>query len=338
MNIDRYKNKGIAGLINLGNTCFINATLHPLFHTYELTELLHSKLYINKINKVPETLLLIEWENISRLMLNNRPINPKKFVSLVYKISSIKNQSFTGQQDLSEFFIFLIECFHKALTRSVNMTINGDIINETDIIASKCFKAIKEMYEKDYSEIWKLFYGVQVTNIENIDTNEKITIVPEPFSILNLSIPKDNKEPSLEDCLDLYVETEILTDDNRLKKENGEYINSSRQIMFWSFPDILVIDIKRFDSNNKKKQMLVTFPFILDLSKYVIGYNKHLFVYDLYAVCNHSGSSLGGHYTSFVKNANGHWYHYNDISVQRVHDPSKIITSKAYCFFYRKQK
>ena len=46
---------------------------------------------------------------------------------------------------------------------------------------------------------------------------------------------------------------------------------------------------------------------------------------------------MGGHYTSFVKNANGKWYHYNDTNVSEVNMLNQIITPKAYCFFYRKR-
>jgi ubiquitin C-terminal hydrolase len=87
-----------------------------------------------------------------------------------------------------------------------------------------------------------------------------------------------------------------------------------------------------------KNQILVDFPLTnLNLSKYVIGYNKETYVYDLYGVCNHGGSALGGHYTSFVKNSNDKWYHYNDTSVSEVIQQQQIISSKAYCFFYRKR-
>lgn len=35
--------------------------------------------------------------------------------------------------------------------------------------------------------------------------------------------------------------------------------------------------------------------------------------YDLYAVSNHSGNALGGHYTAFCRHPSlGEWYSYND--------------------------
>ena len=92
------------------------------------------------------------------------------------------------------------------------------------------------------------------------------------------------------------------------KKEVAE-----KNISFWSLPEILVITLKRFGNNGKKNQKFVDFPIEnLDLSKYIIGYEKKSYKYDLYGICNHSGGTSGGHYTAYVKNANDKWYIFND--------------------------
>ena len=343
MDFDKYKDKGLSGLTNLGNTCFLNSAMQVLSHTYELNNFLAKQSYKKKLNHKYDSALLLEWDNLREILWNkNCIVSPNKFVRTVQKIAQFKGVDiFTGfnQNDLPEFLIFVIDCFHNALAREVNMTIEGEMKDEKDKIAVKCFETVKNMYEKDYSEVWNIFYGIIVSKLENVETGITVSMIPEPYFIINLPIPQNNKSPSLIDCFDLYVEGEILDGDNSINDEQtGSKIAVKKNIMFWSFPNILVIDIKRFNAMNKKNQIMVDFPIEnLNLSKYVIGYNKDSYIYDLYGVCNHSGSSLGGHYTSFVKNANGKWYHYNDTSVQEVALTNQIISSKAYCFFYRKR-
>jgi len=343
MNYEKYKEKGLSGLANLGNTCFLNSTMQVLSHTYELNQFLETQKYKKMLNNKCDSALLIEWDNLKTILWNeNCIVSPQKFVKVVQKVAQIKGlDMFTGfnQNDLPEFLIFVIDCFHNAISREVKMTIEGEMKDEKDKTAVKCFEKVKQMFEKDYSEIWSIFYGVIVSNIEHAVTGEKVNMVPEPYFIINLPIPDENKSPTLIDCFDLYVEGEVLDGENCLTLEKtGEKIPIRKNIIFWSFPNILVIDIKRFNAMNRKNQKLVDFPLEnLNLSKYVIGYNKDSYVYDLYGVCNHSGSVMGGHYTSFVKNANGKWYHYNDTSVSEVALPQQIITPKAYCFFYRKR-
>jgi ubiquitin C-terminal hydrolase len=136
------------------------------------------------------------------------------------------------------------------------------------------------------------------------------------------------------------VEGEVMDGENAwFNEKTQQKENVRKKISFWSFPTILVIDLKRFNYRSQKNQILVDFPINnLDLSEYVIGYKKYSYVYDLYGVCNHSGSSLGGHYTAYVKNADDKWYLYNDTNVSEVKHPETIISPKAYCLFYRKRR
>jgi len=343
MNISNYKNKGLSGLANLGNTCFINSCMQVLSHTYELSDFLEKSNYKKKLNNKIDSALLIEWDELRKILWNNNCIvSPGKFIKTIQKIAKVKDlELFTGysQNDLPEFLLFLIGCFHSSLSREIKMTISGQIENGTDKIAVQCFEMIKNVYSKDYSEIWNIFYAVHVSEIISLETGKQLKINPEPYFMIDLPIPQDNKSPTLINCFDLYVEGEVLDNDNAwFNEETGKKENIRKRIQFWSFPTILVIDFKRFNSRLQKNQILVDFPLDdLDLSKYVIGYKKTSYNYELYGVCNHSGSVLGGHYTSYVKNANGKWYNYNDTSVSEVALPQSIISPKAYCLFYRKK-
>ena len=311
MNFSKYNNNGLSGLDNLGNTCFLYASMQVISHTYELNDFLNLETYKKRLNNQYDSVLLIEWDELRKnLWKENCSVSPVKFVKTVQKLAQIKDKNlFTGyeQNDLPEFLIFVIDCFHNALSREVNMNIQGTPENDRDKMALLCFEKIKQMYSKDYSEIWNIFYGIQISQLTSIETNKSMSMTPEPFFIINLPIPQNNKMPSLLDCFDLYVEGEILDGENCVFNETTNKKEEARKnLIFWSLPTILVIDIKRFNFSNRKNQILIDFPLSnLNLSKYVIGYNKETFVYDLYGVCNHSGSVLGGHYTSFVKNANG---------------------------------
>ena len=343
MNIETYKNKGLSGLANLGNTCFINSCMQVISHTYELNDFLEKESYKKKLKNKADSILIIEWDNLRKIMWNsNCIISPGKFLKSVQKVAQVKGlEMFTGysQNDLPEFLLFIIDCFHNSLSREIKMTISGTPENETDKIAIMCFEMIKNMYSKEYSEVWNIFYAVHVSEISNLETGEKLRCSPEPYFMIDLPIPENNKSPTLIDCFNYYVEGEILSGENAwYNEETREKINIRKKILFWSFPNILVIDFKRFNNRFQKNQILITFPIDnLDLSDYVIGYKKDIYKYELYGVCNHSGGTQGGHYTSYVKNANGKWYHFNDTSVSEVGIQESIVSPKAYVLFYRRK-
>ena len=343
MNFSEYENKGLTGLCNLGNTCFLNSTMQCLSHSYEFNNMLNKEKYKSKINKDSSSLILIEWDNLRKLMWSeNCTISPKGFLRAVQKVARIKNRElFTGfaQNDLPEFLEFIIECFHMAIKREVKMNISGTALTKTDKLAELCYKMMKNMYKKEYSEILKFFYGIHISQIESTES-EYVNITPEPFFNLQIPIP-NKKNVNLIDCIDLYLTKETLEDKILIEKTNKKE-TCTKHLEFWSLPDILIITFKRFTispNSIRKNQQFIDFPINnLDLKKYVIGYDNNNYIYDLYGICNHSGSCEGGHYTSFVKNANNNWYHFNDTNVSLVKNLDKIKSPLAYCLFYRKIK
>ena len=333
-----YENRGLTGLGNLGNTCFVNSTLQCISHSYLLNDFLNKKTYRKRINKIPESLLLLEWDKLRELMWSeNCIIKPAGFISAVQKVAKLKNKDiFTGyaQNDLTEFLTFLLTSFHEAIKREVEMNIKGNIENSKDKLAITCYEMMKNMYSKEYSEFLNMFYGIHVSEIKSTES-DYTNASPEPFFMLN--IPIDNTK-TLQGCIELYTQKEILDDNNKIFNDKTEKKEkATKQIVFWNLPELLVITLKRFNNINEKNNEMVDFPLEnLDFSKYVVGYNKDSYKYDLYGICNHSGGVSGGHYTAFVKNANGNWYHYNDTNVSQVKE-SNIKTNMAYCLFYRKK-
>ena len=335
--------KGLSGLGNLGNTCFINTCIQVLSHTHELNTFLDSEsCETNMDKKKVDTILLKEWNNLRKLMWSqNCIIEPGRFIQMIQGVAKRKGQElFTGymQNDVSEFLIFLIDCFHNSVSRPVTMNIKGNVKTKTDTLAVSVYNTIKKMYSTEYSEIWNMFYGMHVSELVSADGKEIISQTPEPFFNISLPILHDLKTPTLTQCLDNYVLGEVLSGDNAwFNEKTGKKQDVIKRIRHWSFPKILCIDFKRIDANNKKRHTLVEFPLTnLSLEKYVIGYNSKKFVYDLYGVCNHHGTAAGGHYTAYIKGIN-RWYEFNDTRITILQDTEQIVSPKAYCLFYRKK-
>jgi ubiquitin C-terminal hydrolase len=312
-------------------------------HTYELNTFIESGEYKKKLNNIADSIVLLEWDILRELMWSsNCVVAPWGFIKAIQKVASIKNRDiFTGhaQNDIQEFLLFIIDCFHTSLSRDVDMQITGSSQNNVDDMATICYNMMKNMYKKEYSEMLNIFYGIHVSEITSQTTGETISLTPEPFSVLSISIPYKH-EPTLFDCLDLYCHSESLEGENAFYNDKTQTKeNANRGIIFWSLPNVMIIDVKRWHHENKqlhKINTIVHAPLVnADFTKYVKGYNSSSYIYDLYAICNHHGGALGGHYTATIKNANGKWYIFNDTIVNEIKE-SQVNTNNAYCYFYRK--
>ena len=182
---DKYKSKGYTGLANVGNSCYINSCMQILSHTYEFNDFLDKEEYKKKINNISDSVILLEWDKLRKMIWdNNCTIAPWGFIKGVQRVATLKDRElFTGysQNDIQEYLLFIIDCFHNSIRREVEMEITGNVVNKTDELAITCYKMMKTMYKKDYSEILNIFYGIQVSQITSITNNKILSLRPEPF-------------------------------------------------------------------------------------------------------------------------------------------------------------
>jgi ubiquitin C-terminal hydrolase len=374
--------RGITGLMNMGNTCFVNSCLQALSHTYELNRFLNDDKYKKRLTKKPDAVLLTEWDKLRSLMWSeNCVVSPGGFMTSMKQIARLKNQElFTqnSQNDVQEFLVFMMDSFHMALAREVNMTITGNVNNEKDVMGKKCYEMMKQMYTNNYSEMLNIFYGIQMSVIERLhdengreiendgaaaaaaaaaatapfSTDNILSLSPEPFSIISLSIPlveipetRKTRIPTLYDCFAHYCEGERMEGDNAwFNDKTKQYQAVKKRILYWSLPNVMIIDLKRVQYTDRgpvKVTIPVDIPLKnLDLSAFVRGYKRDSYIYDLYAVCNHHGNfSKSGHYTATIRSADDTWYNFNDETVKQCDLKGDSITSNIpYCLFYRKRQ
>ena len=336
--------RGLSGLINFGNTCYMNSAIQCLSNIAILRDYFLSKSFVEDLDKNKDEFgLVVQWYKLMNgIWEKNCIISPQSFRREV-RILALKqgmnlNLVGNGQNDVQEFLGFLIDSMHRCLSKKVDMTISGKIKNDLDKKAFEAMKSWKLFFKDDYSFFINQFYSQHSSSIYDLDKNLMSTNY-DPVCYYTLPILEDDENIiNLYDCFDLYTSFELMDSDNKWYNEKKkEYINCYKQIKFWNTPKILIIVLKRFSNDGSKNTELIDFPIRdLNLNKYCVGYGKNKNIFDLYAISNHIGSLNSGHYYAYCRNENGKWYNYNDTSVTEISE-EEIISENAYCLFYIKK-
>lgn len=350
------KEPGKRGLLNMGNTCFMNAVLQCLIHLKPLQHYFLSIKFMNDLpqvlnsNKKANILLASAFREFINMMWlkksNSTTIRPKAIKLLMGQLNS--DYEDYEQRDSHEFFLRLIEEIGKGISYEVDIKITGEAKNFSDKLTIKAYERFRECNAKEYSELISIFGGMFNNIVQRTSSKEKeLSYNFETFMSIEVPIP-DNKVKisglhshadirapiTLMDCLEEYTkieEIEGVTKTESIKKK----------ISIWQLPMILVVCIKRFEKSLygnfiKKIDKKVDCPFELDIGKYVTSPEQNNAKYELYGVTNHMGTPQGGHYTAncIVDNE---WFYFNDNDIAKL-EKNKVITNEAYMLFYQRVK
>ncbi|XP_045653935.1 ubiquitin carboxyl-terminal hydrolase 2 isoform X1 [Ursus americanus] len=333
--------QGLAGLRNLGNTCFMNSILQCLSNTRELRDYCLQRLYMRDLSHSSNvhTALMEEFAKLIQTIWTSSPndvVSPSEFKTQIQRYAP----RFVGynQQDAQEFLRFLLDGLHNEVNRvTVRPKSNPENLDHLPD-DEKGRQMWRKYLEREDSRIGDLFVGQLKSSLTCTDCGYCSTVF-DPFWDLSLPIAKRGyPEVTLMDCMRLFTKEDVLDGDEkptccrcRARKRCIKKFSIQR------FPKILVLHLKRFSESRIRTSKLTTFVNFplrdLDLREFASENTNHA-VYNLYAVSNHSGTTMGGHYTAYCRSpVTGEWHTFNDSSVTPM-SSSQVRTSDAYLLFY----
>lgn len=356
---------------------FDDDILHNIKETNK-SQIIDRETYINEYAKS----VTYQLFKLLRGMVNEQNVQPISFK----KIISIKNSTFEGfnQNDGHELLNFILDSIHEETksgvgiqtlpneytsTRKMLVSFSENIKkcksdvekkkivteyekylanNEKEILNFKYVNFIANYIKTNFSIISQNFTGISLSTIQCSQCHT-VTNTFETFNTISLGLPINVHETMLEECLQKFITSETLTDENQYECNNCSQQNKqtkqkrdcTKTITLWECPNNFIVHLKRFmQTGNRllKNNTCVKIPLQLNLEPYINNHNKSKSLYELTAIIQHCGGFGSGHYVSCVKIDNT-WYNFNDGMINKIH-PTQLkyeLTSPAnYVMIYSK--
>uniref|UniRef100_A0A914HCU9 ubiquitinyl hydrolase 1 n=1 Tax=Globodera rostochiensis TaxID=31243 RepID=A0A914HCU9_GLORO len=335
---------GHTGLVNMGNTCFMNATLQAFFHTPGFSDLFRNgnvASFVNSngnfgtkgiISGCFSALLDLVWSG------DYSAIRPQFFLE-VFARRVNEQLADRRQHDAQEFQIFLLDALHEDTNRVDMRRPFEQNYDSSNLLASA----------QDFFTRSGQFSSSPVNDFFNLTTISELqcktcnatSVRFEAVTQISVELPSTDNCLKLKDCLKAHFSTTTLDapwNCPRCKSKQP----ATRSTKIWKMPAVLIIHLKRFSLSARcfvKNEVEISFDINgLDLSPYIHQKSPlRSAKYNIYAVTNHSGHLNSGHYTSSTINlasAGRDWLHFDDEHCTACSAPSST-SKQAFLLYYK---
>ncbi|KAI5995829.1 hypothetical protein F5J12DRAFT_907170 [Pisolithus orientalis] len=320
--------QGCRGLLNLGQTCFLNVILQSFIYNPLLRNFFLGDRHNSRLCKHTDC-TCCEMDGLFTEIYSSSttPFGPTSFLATTWKVSA--EMSGYAQQDAHEFFITALNQIHGTCRGSTNISCNC-IVHQT--------------------------FAGQLQSEVTCERCGNVTRTVDPMLDISLELrdPGIEKEITLAGCLRRYTKPEKLGREYSCTKCAKATHEAVRRLSIRKLPPVLSFQFKRFEHKTVSKGVPqkidtpVRFPVAINMAPYTTLATSSngettsrypgpdaMYEYDLFAVINHEGQMENGHYTNFAR-FQDEWYRFDDEKVT-LSSLGTCLNSNAYMCFYVKR-
>jgi ubiquitin C-terminal hydrolase len=309
----------IFGIVNMGNTCFMNSILQILFNVKPLTDTL--------LEISSEHPIIQQYQKILKYWKHNESSKVVKLQNFCKSIYTNTHLIHGQQQDAHEFLYILLDTIHEQIKQNVIITSTNNNNNDNALL---CEKEWKKFCKDNYSIIIPTFYG-QIRTEKECNCSYK-SIIREQVCGLSLDV----QAKSMTNALDQYFSNSVISDYKCEKCKKVQDIVKKKVLEI--LPEYMIIQLNRFMGFNHKNNGIFGFSPFININDYVEPeFKEDGIKYELCGIICHYGSMHSGHYNVILKHSDNKWYYADDEIIEQLNTTiTENIVRNAYLLIYKK--